>query len=68
MSANTTNNDLENVECQRLLAVAKSHQDHHGSQSEQLWTLVAFQSIVSASSNQCSHVVWLQLCHSAAFR
>jgi len=40
-------------------AVAKSHQDHHGSQSEQLRTLVPFQSEVSVSSYQRSDVVWL---------
>jgi len=45
--------------------VAKSHKDHHVSKSEQLRTFVTFQGIVSVSSNQCSHVVWLRLRHSA---
>ena len=32
--------------------IAKSHQDHQGSQNEQLWTLMTFQGGVSVSSNK----------------
>jgi len=39
--------------------VAKSQQDHQGSQSEQLRTLVAFYGVASESSNQHPHLVWL---------
>jgi len=39
--------------------IAKSHRDHQGSQSEQLWTLVTFQAGVSVSSNKRPPVVWL---------
>jgi len=40
-------------------AIAKSHQDHQDSQSEQIWTLVTFQGGVSVSSNKRPLVVWL---------
>jgi len=52
---------LRNVKCQRMLTItnykmsnviAKSHQDHQRSQSEQLWTVVTFQGGVSVSSNK----------------
>jgi len=39
--------------------IAKSHQDHQGSQSEQLWTLMTFHGGVSVSSNKRPLVVWL---------
>jgi len=39
--------------------IVKSHEDHQGSQSEQLWTLVTFKGGVSVSSNQRPVVVWL---------
>jgi len=39
--------------------IAKSHRDHEGSQSEQLWTLVTFQGGVSVASNKRPLVVWL---------
>jgi len=39
--------------------IAKSLQDHQGSQSKQLWTLVTFQGGVSVASNKRPHVVWL---------
>ena len=39
--------------------IKKSHHDHEGSQSEQLWTLVTFQGGVSVSSNKRPLVVWL---------
>jgi len=35
MSADATNYDLQNVECQLLIPVAKSHQDRQGLQREQ---------------------------------
>jgi len=44
-----------------LNVIAKSHQNHQGSQSEQLWTQVMFQGGVSVSSNKRSLVVWLTL-------
>jgi len=37
----------------------KSHQDHEGLQSEQLWSLVTFQGGASVSSNKRQLVVWL---------
>jgi len=49
----------ENVECQPLLFSSKSHQDHNGSQSEYLWTLVTFQGGATVSNNQRRYVVWL---------
>jgi len=39
--------------------IAKSDQDHQGSQSEQLWTLVTFQGGVSVSSNKRPFIVCL---------
>jgi len=43
----------------RWFPVAKSHQDHQGSQSEQLWTFVTFYGVACVSSNQRRHVLWL---------
>jgi len=44
MSADASNYDLQNVECQSLTPSCKisSDQDHQGSQREQLQTLVTF--------------------------
>jgi len=42
-----------------LIVFAKSHQDHQGSQSKQLWTQVTFSGGLSVSSNKRPHVVWL---------
>jgi len=39
--------------------IAKAHQDHQGSQSEQLWTKVMFQGGVSVSRRPLVVVVWL---------
>jgi len=39
--------------------VAKYHQDHQGSQKDQLRTLVMFQGVVCVFSNQLPHVLWL---------
>ena len=39
--------------------IVKSHQDHQGSQSEQLWTSVTFQGGVSVSSNKRPLEIWL---------
>jgi len=62
MSADTNNNchlEMSNAIGCCGCPVAESHQDHHGSQSEHLWTSVTFQSGVSVFSNQRAHVVWL---------
>jgi len=42
MSADASNYDLQNVDASHWYPVAKSHQDHQGSQREQLRTLVMF--------------------------
>jgi len=39
--------------------VPKSHQDHQGSQREQLRTIVAFQGVAYVFNNQHRHAVWL---------
>jgi len=39
--------------------VEKSHQDHQGSQREQLRTLVTFSGVTNVFSNQHPHMVWL---------
>jgi len=43
----------------RWYPVAKSHQDHQGSQREQLRTLVTFQGVACVSSNQRPYLVFL---------
>ena len=59
---------LQNIKCQRMLiitiykmlnVIAKSHRDHQGSHSEQLWTLMTFPGGVSIASNKRPFVVWL---------
>jgi len=42
----------------RWYPVAKSHQDHQGSQREQLRTLVMFYGTACVFSNQLPHVLW----------
>jgi len=43
----------------RCYVVTKSHQDHQGSQREQLRTLVTFQGVACVSSKQRQNAVWL---------
>jgi len=42
MLADASNHDLQKSNTTRWYPVAKSHQDHQGSQREQLQTLVTF--------------------------
>ena len=59
MPGDANSYDLQNVACQPCYPFAKSHQDHLGSQSEQLRGLVTFQGGASLSSNLRPHVVQL---------
>jgi len=53
------NNNLQNVECQRLLPSCGISSKSPSSPSEQLQHLVTLPGGVSVSSNQCPYVVWL---------
>jgi len=59
--ANTVITIYKMSNASRWYPVVKSHQDHQGSQREQLRTSVTFQGVVCVSSNQRPHphVAWL---------